>query len=137
MLRGRPLNNTGKQSYDGIMSNLVRERKIEENVMDICQEDPYTVSLLSLIYSSLSPKTVKDLVPILGYRVINQMRAYKEARTLLQRTSTEDSRLLELFFTLLDECPPTVLIATIEQESFPPLLTKLLATVLVAQRPEK
>ena len=105
--------------------------------MDICQENPYTVSLLSLIYSSLSPKTVKDLVPILGYRVINQMRAYKEARTLLQRTSTEDSRLLELFFTLLDECPPTVLIATIEQESFPPLLTKLLATVLVAQRPEK
>ena len=124
---------TGKVTYEGVLSELVSEKKHETQTMNHIEEDPYSVTMLSIIYSSLSPKTVKDLVPILGYRVLNQQKSYLEEKKLLKKSSTEDKCLLDLFFVLLEECPTTVSLYKLEESLLPPLVIKLLSLFLVIQ----
>lgn len=124
---------TGKVTYEGVLSELLSEKKHETKTMTHFEEDPYAVTMLSIVYTALSPKTVSALVPILGYRVLNQEKAYSETKALLKKTSPEDKCLLDLFFVLLEECPRTVSLYTLEESMLPPLVVKLLATFLRTQ----
>lgn len=124
---------TGKVTYEGILSELISEKEHETRTMNHTDENPYSVAMLSIIYSSLSPKTIKDLVPILGYRFLNQEKAYLEKKKLLTKSSSEDKCLLDLFFILLEECPTTVSLYKLEENLLPPLVIKLLSLFLVIQ----
>lgn len=123
----------GKMTYDGILSELLSEKNHEMRTMNETSENPYTVTMLSIIYSCLSEKTVKELVPILGFRVLNQDKAYLEAKKLIIKSSTQDKWLLDLLFLLLEECPTTVSLYKIEVDLFPPLIIKLINTFLLLQ----
>lgn len=123
---------TGSVTYDGVLDVLDREREHERRIQREFVQDENVVALLSLLVSSLSKRTAKDLVPVLGQRVFNQTRATADAQALVARSSPQDRVLLEMAFLLLDECPGIATIFPLDIDQFPPLLVRLLQTVIKA-----
>lgn len=122
----------GTLTLEGIERTLSAQQKREIEFMDQTKQDPYTVCTLAMVYSSLEEKARKRLVAATGNRMMGQQERYQveKLRILKDPLFRNEWVLLRLFFTLLERCPTTIAVNTVNPDTFPPLSVSLINAML-------